>query len=116
LIAAVTEGMRASGCALAIVCGRDQDYARLAAALVVALRIGGANEVWIAGRPPSPEHAESWGLDPELPPRFVYLGGDVLAELEDALAKLGLLEDPHGDGSTRRLPQRDPHGDGSEVS
>lgn len=91
LIDAVTDGMRESGCALAIVCGRDQDYARLAAAVIVALRIGGAKEVWIAGRPPSAESAPGWGLDPELPPRFVYLGADVLAELELALTQLGLL-------------------------
>jgi methylmalonyl-CoA mutase len=92
LIEAVTTGMRKSGCALAIVCGRDQDYARLAAAVIVALRIGGAKEVWIAGRPPSPEDTVTWGLDPELPPRFVYVGGDVLVELELALAQLGVMD------------------------
>jgi methylmalonyl-CoA mutase len=87
LLDAVTEGMRASGCALAIVCGRDQDYTRFAAEVIVALRTGGAKAVWIAGRPPNPS-AESWGLDPELPPRFVYLGADVLLELELALSQL----------------------------
>lgn len=92
LIDSVTQGMRASGCALAIVCGRDQDYARLAAAVIVALRIGGAKEVWIAGRPPSPQDSVTWGLDPELPPRFVYVGGDVLVELQLALAQLGVLD------------------------
>jgi methylmalonyl-CoA mutase len=92
LIGSVREGMRASGCALAVVCGRDQDYSRLAAAVVVALRNSGAKAVWIAGRPPSPHDADSWGLDPELPPRFMYLGGDVLIELEFALAQLGALE------------------------
>jgi methylmalonyl-CoA mutase len=88
----ITDRMRESGCALAIVCGRDQDYARLAATVIVALRIGGAKEVWIAGRPPSPANAPGWGLDPELPPRFVYVGGDVLAELELALAQLDMLD------------------------
>jgi methylmalonyl-CoA mutase len=84
---AVTDGMRASGCALAIVCGRDQDYTRFAAEVIVALRTGGAKAVWIAGRPPNPS-ADGWGLDPELPPRFVYLGADVLLELEFALSQL----------------------------
>jgi methylmalonyl-CoA mutase len=79
----IIAAMRASGCSLAIVCGRDQDYARWAAEVVVALRLGGAKAVWIAGRPP--DGPDGWGLDPELPPRFVFVGADVLSELEFAL-------------------------------
>jgi len=76
--------MAQSGCALAIICARDRDYAASAAALIVALRAGGAREVWIAGRPPRPDDP-AWGLDPELPPRFVHLGCELVAELDHAL-------------------------------
>lgn len=90
----ISAAMRASGCSLAIVCGRDQDYAQFAAQVIAALRDGGASQVWIAGRPP--ERPDEWGLDPQHPPRFVYVGADILTELEFALAQLGALEQEAG--------------------
>ncbi|KIG16360.1 Methylmalonyl-CoA mutase [Enhygromyxa salina] len=88
LSAEAAAGLRASGCSLALICGQDRDYAQLVAPLLVSLRAAGAQTVWIAGRPPQ-DH--DWGLDPELPPRYLFAGGDLLAELEHALTKLGVL-------------------------
>ena len=82
-----SEAMAQSGCKLAIICGRDDDYAKAAATLVAALRKGGAREVWVAGRPKYPKNQKGeelpWGLDPA--PRFVHLGCDLVAELDHAL-------------------------------
>jgi methylmalonyl-CoA mutase len=108
LAEAVTAGMRESGCTLAIICGRDEDYTRLVAPLIVALRAGGAARVWVAGRPP--DDGQAWGLDPELPPRFVFRGADVLAELEFALAELGVITDDEEEGwESKRAPFRGRH-------
>lgn len=80
--------MRASGCAIAIICGSDADYPRMVAPALAALREGGARAVWVAGRPPddSASWPASWGLTAESLPRFVFLGANVLTELEHALA------------------------------
>ncbi len=82
-----------SGCKLAVICGRDGDYARLAGSVLVGLRAAGAERVWIAGRPPE----DDWGLDPELPPEFIFLGCDALAACELALRTLGVITDDAGD-------------------
>ncbi|PRQ08409.1 methylmalonyl-CoA mutase family protein [Enhygromyxa salina] len=84
----VRAGLQASGCSLALICGQDRDYAQLVAPLLVSLRAAGAGAVWVAGRPPR-DH--DWGLDPELPPRYLFAGGDLLEELEYALRELGVI-------------------------
>ncbi len=85
-------GFAASGCELAVICGRDEDYARLAAPLLAELRAAGAKQVWIAGRPPD----DNWGILPgreDQSPQFIYLGCDALAAAELALRTLELIND-----------------------
>lgn len=91
-VAPAIAGFESSGCRLAVICGRDQDYAKLAGALLIALRAAGAERVWIAGRPPD----DDWGLDPELPPEYIFLGCDALAACELALVTLGVINDEAG--------------------
>lgn len=88
LAADVSAALRESGCSLAVICGQDRDYNQLVAPLLMALRAAGANRVWVAGRPPR-DH--DWGLDPELPPRYLFTGCDLLEELEHALTELGVI-------------------------
>jgi methylmalonyl-CoA mutase len=90
-IASIRAAFEASGCAAAVICGRDPDYVGIAGELVAALRAGGARAVWIAGRPPA--ELGEWGLDPSAPPAFIHLGGDALAAIEQALAALGVSFD-----------------------
>lgn len=72
---------RASGCVLAVVCGRDEDYPTAIGPLLRGLVEAGARELFVAGRPPR----EPWPDLPAVPLRHVYLGGDVLEPLELAL-------------------------------
>jgi methylmalonyl-CoA mutase len=78
----------ASGCALAVVCGRDEDYPSQVGPLLRALDEAGAKQVWIAGRPP----AEPWPDAPATTPQYIYLGCDVLEPLTRALRTLGAIE------------------------
>ena len=75
-----------SGCAAAIVCGRDPDYAAIAPTLVPALTSAGAARVWIAGRPPEPD---AWGSGFAV----VHLGCDALAACEQALRAVAVITD-----------------------
>ncbi|PRQ02583.1 Methylmalonyl-CoA mutase small subunit [Enhygromyxa salina] len=77
---AAAAGLRDSGCALAVICARDQD---LPEGLVEALREAGAKQVWIAAPP------REWPSKP--PPRFVFRGCDLLGELSHAMAELGVI-------------------------
>ncbi len=80
---------RASGCRLAIVCGRDEDYPAQVGPLLRELAEAGAVQVWIAGRPPSTD-------PPDWPdqgaPRYVYFGCNVLEPLTHALRLLGAIQ------------------------
>lgn len=78
---------QASGCELAIVCGRDEDYLAQQNPLVRALFEAGATQVWIAGPPP----AEPWAQAP-VALRYVFLGCDVVGALTSALRMLGATE------------------------
>lgn len=49
-VAACVDAFKASGSALAIICGTDQAYGDHAAALAAALKAAGAKAVWLAGR------------------------------------------------------------------
>ncbi len=79
--------IEATGAKVAVICGRDEDYAGLELGsgppglgnLVSGLRAAGI-QVWIAGRP-----GQGWGLDPDHPPGFVFLGCDALETLNAAL-------------------------------
>jgi methylmalonyl-CoA mutase len=85
LVEAASAGeLRASGCVLAVVCGRDEDYATQLGSVLHELFEAGAARVWIAGRP----------RDEPLPGAigYVYLGGDALEPLTQALQILGALE------------------------
>jgi methylmalonyl-CoA mutase len=83
---------RQSGCKLVVLCGRDQDYARLLPALLPPLRAAGAEHVWVAGQRP----ADGWGIAPELAPDSIHLGCDALAACELALRMLAVIDDESG--------------------
>lgn len=74
----------ASGCVLAVVCGRDEDYPTHLCPLLRGLLDAGARAVFVAGRPPR----EPWPDMPAQPPNYVYLGCDVLEPLALALRAL----------------------------
>ena len=76
----------ASGCVLAIVCGRDEDYPAAIGPLLRGLIEAGAKQVWIAGRPPREAWPDASGL------AYLYLGCDVLEPLTHALRLLGAIE------------------------
>lgn len=72
---AAAVALRDSGCEVAIVCGSDRTYVQTVEALAPALRVAGAQHVWLAGKPG--EHDAAWraaGVD-----GFVHMGVDVLA-------------------------------------
>ena len=77
---------KASGCALAVLCGSDNRYADEAAAAAAALNEAGAQRLYLAGKPG--EHEAAWraaGIE-----SYVYIGVDVIATLELAHAELGI--------------------------
>ncbi|MFO7566394.1 MAG: methylmalonyl-CoA mutase family protein [Enhygromyxa sp.] len=87
-------GFAQSGCELVVICGRDEDYAKLVPPLIPALREAGAAQIWVAGRPP----AAGWGLEPSLSPASIFLGCDALAACELALRTLGVITDSGAEG------------------
>ena len=77
---------KASGCALAILCGSDARYADEASQAAVALKAGGVQRLYLAGK--ASEHETAWreaGID-----SYVHIGVDVIATLELAHAELGV--------------------------
>ena len=82
----VAAAFAASGCVLAIVCGRDEDYPAAIGPLLRGLIEAGAKQVWIAGRPPREAWPDASGL------AYLYLGCDVLEPLTHALRLIGALE------------------------
>ena len=77
---------KASGCALAVLCGSDARYADEAAQAAAALSEAGAQRLYLAGKPG--EHEATWreaGID-----SYVHIGVDVIATLELAHAELGI--------------------------
>lgn len=83
----VASDFRTSGARVAVLCSSDERYAELAADAAAALKEAGASRVYLAGRPG--EHEEAWreaGVD-----KFVYLGCDALAVVEDLLVHLEVL-------------------------
>lgn len=88
-VAAAGQAFAAAGASLAVVCGRDEDYAEHGAELIDALRSAGAAKIWIAGCPPK-DDLGAWGLDglsgDDLD--FIHRGCDALSVLDDALTRL----------------------------
>lgn len=77
---------RASGCALAVICGSDDRYADEAAQAAKALKAAGVQRLYLAGKPTGNE--AEWrdaGMD-----SFIHIGIDVAATLELAHAELGI--------------------------
>lgn len=71
---------RASGCALAVLCGSDKRYETDASLAAKALKDAGVQRLYLAG------HFEAAGVD-----SHVYMGVDAVRTLELAHAELGLL-------------------------
>jgi methylmalonyl-CoA mutase len=83
--AAIAEGFRSSGAALACLCGTDEAYAAQAESFAAALKAAGATAVYLAGRPG--EHEAAWraaGVD-----GFIFLGADLVASLDEVLRRAG---------------------------
>ena len=82
---AIAQGFRASGAALACLCGTDEAYAAQAEPFAAALKAAGASGVYLAGRPG--EHEAAWraaGVD-----GFIFLGADLVASLDEVLRRAG---------------------------
>lgn len=81
---AAADAFKASGAALACLCGPDAAYEESAAAFAKALAEAGAPKVWLAGRPGANEAAlREAGLT-----GFVFAGCDAVAALNEARAAL----------------------------
>ena len=77
---------KASGCALAVLCGSDARYADEAVQATAALSEAGVQRLYLAGKPG--EHEAAWreaGIA-----SYVHIGVDVIAALELAHAELGI--------------------------
>ncbi|KAA5804676.1 methylmalonyl-CoA mutase [Alkalicaulis satelles] len=77
---ACLDAFKASGAALAVICGTDAAYGEHAAALAAALKSAGAREVWLAGRP-----LDISGID-----HFIHMRSDALADGARAHAVTGV--------------------------
>jgi len=73
---------------LAVVCGDDDQYASHARAFAGALKVAGAEQVWLAGRPDTLWADADQHLD-----GYVHAGADLLAVLRSAHAALGLAQE-----------------------
>ena len=81
--AGLAEAFRASGAAMACLCGTDEAYAEHAEAFAAALKAAGARTVYLAGRPGEREAAwRAAGVD-----GFVYAGMDIVVALEEILRR-----------------------------
>jgi len=83
---AAVEAFRASGAAVACICGSDAGYGDHAAAFAAALKAAGAKQVWLAGRGGAEEAAlRAAGVDD-----FLFMGGDILAALTSVHTAIGV--------------------------
>jgi len=83
--AKISEAFRASNAALVCLCSSDKVYAAHAAAAAKALHAAGAKHIYLAGKPGELEgDLRSAGVS-----EFVVAGGDALATLKAAYAKMG---------------------------
>ncbi len=80
-VAGLVAAWKASGCALAVMCGSDDRYAAEAATAAEALKEAGVQRLYLAGR------HEAEGID-----SLIHIGVDVVAALELAHAELGIGE------------------------
>lgn len=79
---------KGSGARLAVLCGSDSQYAELAVEYAKAMKAAGADRLYLAGRPGDLEEAlKEAGVD-----EFIFVGCDVLACLQGAMAHLGVVE------------------------
>ncbi len=79
----LAEAFRASGAAMACLCGADEAYAEHAEPFAAALKAAGSGAVYLAGRPGEREAAwRAAGVD-----GFVYAGMDIVAALEEVLRR-----------------------------
>ncbi|MEO9970236.1 MAG: methylmalonyl-CoA mutase family protein [Hyphomonadaceae bacterium] len=84
--AELVAAFRASGCALAVLCGSDTTYAEQAEAAAKALKDAGVQRLYLAGKPGDKQAAyTAAGLD-----SFIHIGADIIATLELAHAELGI--------------------------
>ncbi|MBN9586866.1 MAG: methylmalonyl-CoA mutase subunit beta [Afipia sp.] len=83
--AELAKAFRASGATLACLCSSDKVYAAQAVAAAQALQAAGAKHIYLAGRPGELEAA----LRAARIGDFVFAGGDALATLKAAYAKMG---------------------------
>jgi methylmalonyl-CoA mutase len=85
-VEAAIAGFVGSRAELVVLCGSDEAYPRLVAALAPRLREAGAKQVLLAGRPGEHEAAyRAAGIA-----RFIFVGCDVVATLHALLAELGV--------------------------
>lgn len=84
--AAVAAAFKASGAAVACICGTDKAYGDHAADFAMAMKAAGANQVWLAGRGGDAEAAlRAAGVD-----GFIAMGSDVLAAMQSAHQAIGV--------------------------
>jgi methylmalonyl-CoA mutase len=83
---AVAAAFKASGAAIACICGTDTAYGAHAADFAAALKAAGAKQVWLAGRGGEAEAAlRGAGVD-----GFIAMGSDVLAAMQSAHQAIGV--------------------------
>jgi methylmalonyl-CoA mutase len=82
--AALAANFKTSGATLACLCSSDKVYAQQAAAAATALQAGGAEHIYLAGRPGEQEAAlRAAGVGD-----FIFAGGDALATLQEAWRRM----------------------------
>ena len=74
----------ASGAKLAVICGSDDQYQQIGAAMADALKAAGCRRIYLAGRP---ETFAQIGAD-----HVIYPGTDILQTCRNALINLGVLD------------------------
>lgn len=83
--ATLAAGFKASGAAMACICSSDAIYAEQAVPAAKALHAAGAKHIYLAGRPGDLEtDLRAAGVN-----EFIVAGGDTLATLNAAYAKMG---------------------------
>ncbi len=81
---ALSTAFKASGAPLVCLCSSDKTYAAHAAAAAAALKSAGARHIYLAGRPGEQEGSlRDAGVGD-----FIFAGGDALATLRDAHARM----------------------------
>lgn len=82
--AALAAAFEASSAPIACICSSDKTYAAHAVAVAQALKAAGARHIYLAGRPGEQEPAlRDAGISD-----FIFAGGDALATLRDAYARM----------------------------